>query len=348
MRSWKRWVIAGAVAAAAAGLWSERRAAACFLGTCDALIVANQVTQIGQMVTQLSHMVSQLGSLDGILDTANRSLGMTQELVESDSPTMGNIGRMRETVDRLRELELQGIGLSTAGTVVGAFNQRIPGVTDQAGWLEVLANAETALVSGAFGSWAVPNERAREVLQSMQLMAAGARSYQELWGDLEEDGPAVLTEADIREVTADAEAQERMVEWHEQAEATAATRLVHAHAEAEAASAMAALVDEVSRILEETRGDDLMRLQRLEQAGLTVGVIETELGLAQAQLAAYQGARETWERYAAEAARREARAQWQTDRLLARQMQEQYAAELEDVANAFDDGHRYFPSTAGW
>ena len=338
-----------AVVAAAAGLWSERKAAACFLGTCDALIVANQVTQIGQMVTQLSHMVTSLGSLSDILSTADQALGMTTELVESDSPTMGNIGRMRETVDTLRELELQGVGLSTAGSVVGAFNQRIPGTTDVAGWLDVLANAETAMVSGAFGSWAVPNARAREVLQSLQLMAAGTRSYQELWVDMEGDAPAVLTETDIRSVTADPAAQDRLVAWHEEREAEAATALVHAHAQAEAATAMAAVSEEVSRILEETRGDDLMRLQRLEQAGLTVDVIATELRVAQAQLAAYAAAREAWERYEAEAARREARARWLAATERGRQMQEDFEAEMAALTgNELAAIHRRFPSTAGW
>ena len=348
MKSWKRWLIVGAVVAATAGVWSERRATACLLGSCDALIVANQITQIAQMVTQLSHMVTQVGSLSGILGTADQALGMTQQLVQSDDVGMGNIGRMRQGVDRLQALELQGIGLSSSASVVGAYNQRVPGVTDEAGWLGVLANAETALVSGAFGSWAVPDGAGREVLQGLQLVASGVGSYQEQWADLEAQAPAVLSEVDVRALTADPAAQDRLVAWHERAEAAASARLVHTHAEAVAASSMVALTEEVQRVLEETRGDDQMRIQRLQQAMLTVGVTETELRLAQAQLTAYQAARETRERYAAEAARREARERWRTDLLLARETQEQWEAGLEDVGDDLVESYRYVPSTTRW
>ena len=181
-RRW-RWLVVAVLVAAAAMAWSTQRARACggigpFAINCDGIIIANQVTQIAQMVTQLGHMVTSLDSLSGILSTADQSLGMTEQLVESDDPEMGNIGRMRDAMDELRAMELSGIGLSSSGGVVGAFSQRIPGVTDEAGWLGELAAAEAGLVSGAFGSWAVPNGRAREVVQSLRLMATGSQSFQ--------------------------------------------------------------------------------------------------------------------------------------------------------------------------
>ena len=350
MRSWKRWVVAGLITAIVAGVWTEPARAfslgAIFrrlgrvvsgvsgIGGGNAAIIANQITQIG-------HMVSQLQSMNDVLAD-------TTELLTSDDVGMGNIGRVREVMDGRWGMDRLGDGLSSAAGVAGAFNQRIPGVTDAAGWLNVLANAETALVSGAAGSWTVPNAEARDVLQSLQLMAAGTRSYQELWGDVEAQAPGVLTETDIRSVTADAAAQARLLAWHEEREAQAATALVHAHAGAEAASSMAAVSEEVSRILDETRADDLMRLQRLEQAGLTVDVIATELRVAQAQLAAYQAAREAWERYAAEARRREERARWQAGMVRARQRQNQALLDVAAAAPANETSHRNLRSTAGW
>ena len=165
---------------------------------------------------------------------------------------------------------------------------------------------------------------------------------------MEADAPAVLAAADIRALTDDPAAQNRLVERHEAAEKAAAARLVHAHAEAEAASAAAALVEEASTVLTDLRADDLMTLQRLNQAQLTAAVTEAELRLAEAQLAAYQAARDAQERYEAEAARREARARWQADMLLARQRQEAAEAELAAEADRVVDSYRYTPSTLGW
>ena len=84
--------IVGLVAAVAIGTWSSRRAEACLFGSCDAIIIANQVTQTAHMVTQLSKMVDQLQSLDGVLAT-------TTELVTSNDTGMGNIGRLRKVTD---------------------------------------------------------------------------------------------------------------------------------------------------------------------------------------------------------------------------------------------------------
>ena len=98
----------------------------------------------------------------------------------------------------------------------------------------------------------------------------------------------------------------------------AAAELTHAHAVAEAASTLAVQVGESAAHLSDLRDDDLMRMQRVDQAALANGVTQTELLLAQAQLAAYEAAREARERYEAERARREAAARWQADTVRAR------------------------------
>ena len=168
-----RWLIAAIVVAAAAGTWTSRRAQACLFGSCDAIIIANQITQIAPMVTQIGRMVEQLQSLDGVLD-------VTTELVTSNDVRMGNIGRLREVTDAGWLIGRHGIGLwtSTSTGGVGAFLQRIPGVTDEAGWRDVLAAprlgdplAATVLLGGrpstetsaaepsAFRSWAAPAGR---------------------------------------------------------------------------------------------------------------------------------------------------------------------------------------------
>ena len=69
-------------------------------------------------------------------------------------------------------------------------------------------------------------------------------------------------------------------------------QLTHAHAVAEAASTLAVQVGELAAHLSDLRDDDLMRTQRVDQAALANGVTQTELLLAQAQLAAYEAARE--------------------------------------------------------
>ena len=114
--------------------WTARRAQACLFGSCDAIIIANQITQIAHMVTQIGKMVEQLSSLDGVLAT-------TTELVTSNDIGMGNIGRLREVTDAGWLIGRHGIGLSTSTSSggAGAFLQRSPGVTDEAGWLDVLA-----------------------------------------------------------------------------------------------------------------------------------------------------------------------------------------------------------------
>ena len=350
-RRW-RWLIVGVVVTVAAGTWTSRRAQACLFGSCDAIMIANQVTQIAHMVTQIRKLVDQLSSLDGVLD-------VTTELVSSNDIGMGNIGRVREVTDAEWLLGRHGIGLSTSAGGEGTFSQRIPGVTDTAGWLAVLAAPETTLLAtrpateiltarpGAFDTWTVPPD-ARDVLAALEAMGSGARSYRTVWDDLEATAPPVLTDAEVRAVTNNPAAQARLVAAHDRAETIASTDLVHAHAEAEAASFLAQQVGEAAAALADLRGDDLMRTQRLGQAQLASAVTGTEIALAQAQLAAYEAAREARGRYEAERARREALARWQADAVQARAEQAAFVTELTAVEGAIIDSHRYVPSPSDW
>ena len=349
-----RWLIAAVVVAVAAGTWPGRRAQACLLGSCDAIIVANQITQIGHMVTQIGKMVEQLSSLEGVLDT-------TTELVTSNDVGMGHIGRLREVTDAGWLLGRHGIGLSTSTSAggAGAFSQRIPSLTDEAGWLQVLAAPETALLAtrpatevrtalpGAFGTWAAPPEAA-DVLAALEAMGSGGRTYRNVWDDLEALAPPVLTEAQLRAAVDNPAVQTRMVEAHERAQAVSAADLLHAHAEAEAASFLARQVGEASAALADLRDDDLMRTQRVGQAQLAAAVTGTEIALAHAQLAAYEAAREARARYEAERARREALARWQADAMRARTEQAAFAADLTAVAGPLADSHRRVPSPSDW
>ena len=349
-----RWLVAGLVVAAAVGTWSSRRAEACLFGSCDTIIIANQITQIAHMVTQIGRMVEQLQSLDGVLD-------VTTELVTSNDIGMGNIGRLRELTDAGWSIGRHGIGLatSTSSGGVGAFSQRIPGLTDEAGWLQVLAAPETGLLAtrpatevlaalpGAFDTWTVPAE-ATGVLAALEAMGSGGRSYRGVWDDLEALAPAVLTEAQLRAAVGNPAVQTRLVAAHERAQAVSSADLVHAHAEAEAASLLARQVGEASAALADLRNDDLMRTQRVDQAQLAAAVTRTELAVAQAQLAAYETARAARERYEAERARREALARWQVDALRARTEEAAFAADLTAVAGPLADSHRRVPSPSDW
>ena len=117
---------------------------------------------------------------------------------------------------------------------------------------------------------------------------------------------------------------------------------------AEAASTLSVQVGESAAHLAELRGDDLMRTQRVDQAALANGVTQTELLLAQAQLAAYEAARESRERYEAERARREALARWQADAVRAEAEQDAFVNELTAAAGALADSHRFVPSASDW
>ena len=349
-----RWCLAALVVVVATGTWTTERAEACLFGSCDALIIANQVTQIGHMVTQIRQLVDQLQSLDGVLDT-------TTELVSSNDVGMGNIGRLREVTDAAWQLDLEGIGLSarTSLSGVGAFSQRIPGLTDEAGWLQVLAAPATTLLAsrpatellatlpGAFDAWSVPAE-ATDVLAALEAMGSGARSYRTVWDDLEALAQPVLTDADLRAVTTDPAAQARVIDAYRRAQAVSAADLVHAHAEAEAASVLARQVGEASAALADLRNDDLMRTQRVDQAQLAAAMTRAELAVAQAQLAAYDTARAARERYEAERARRDAAARWQADAVRARAEHAAFVTEVTAVAGALIDSHRFVPSPSAW
>ena len=131
-RGW-RWFVVGSVAVAVLTVapWATKRVQACggiglFSINCDGIIIANQIVQIGHMVSQINNMVRQLGSLDGVLT-------MTTELVGSNDPNMGNLGRVRDMLDRQWAMAKDGTGLATDPSGIGAYLQRIPGVTERGG-----------------------------------------------------------------------------------------------------------------------------------------------------------------------------------------------------------------------
>ena len=62
-------------------------------------------------------------------------LSMTTELINSDDPAMGNLGRVRDMMDKQWAMAKDGTGLATDASGVGAYLQRIPGVTDIGAWL---------------------------------------------------------------------------------------------------------------------------------------------------------------------------------------------------------------------
>ncbi|MYH30726.1 MAG: hypothetical protein F4018_08395 [Acidobacteria bacterium] len=366
-----RWLIAVLVIVAAAATWTARRAEACLFGSCDSIIIANQITQIAHMVTQIGKMVEQLSSLDGVLDT-------TTELVTSNDVGMGNIGRLREVTDAEWLIGRHGIGLSTSTSTggVGAFLQRIPGITDEAGWLDVLAapglgdpSSATVLLAGrpatetsaaepsAFRSWAGPagpawsnpgRDAAREAIDILGDVGEGTATWRTVWDDLEAALPPSVTAADLQGLRFARQVVDRIVRQWERAEMRAAAGLAHTHAVAEAASTLAVQVGESAAHLAELRGDDLMRTQRLDQAALANGVTQTELIAAQAQLAAYEAAREARERYEAERARREAAARWQADALRAEAEQTAFLAEVATASGRVVDSHRFVPSPSDW
>ena len=371
MKSRWRWLVAAIVVAVAAGTWTARRAQACLFGSCDAIIIANQVTQIAHMVTQIGEMVDQLQSLDGVLDA-------TTELVTSNDIGMGNIGRLREVSDAGWLIGRHGIGLSTSTSAggVGAFLQRIPGITDEAGWLDVLAAprlgdpaAATVLLGGRpatetsaaepsdFRSWAAPagpawsnpgRNAAREAVDILGDVAEGTATWRTVWDDLEGALPPSVTAADLRALRMARQVVDAIVREWERSEVRAAAELTHTHAVAAAASTLAVQVGESAAHLAALRDDDLMRTQRVDQAALANGVTQTELLVAQAQLAAYEAAREARERYETERARREALARWRADVLRAEAEHDAFVADLTATAGALADSHRHVPSPSDW
>ena len=163
--SWRYLGVGAAVVAVlTVAPWATKRVQACggiglFSINCDGIIIANQLVQIGHMVSQITSMANQLRSMDGVLS-------MTTEFVNSDDPAMGNLGRVRDMLDRQWAMAKDGTGLSTDAAGIGAYLQRIPGVTDVGAWLDAIAPASTALLgtrpatatgaelAGAFAAWA--------------------------------------------------------------------------------------------------------------------------------------------------------------------------------------------------
>ena len=206
-RVW-RWAAVGVlvVGVLTVGPWATKRVEACggiglFSINCDGIIIANQLVQIGHMVSQITSMANQLRSLDGVLN-------MTTDLVNSDDTSMGNLGRVRDMLDRQWQMAKDGTGLSTDAAGIGAYLQRIPGVTDVGAWLGAIAPASTTLlgtrpatatgaaVAGAFASWVLPDEGANlDVLANLEDMGDGTRSYRGVWEDKVAAGdvPALLT-----------------------------------------------------------------------------------------------------------------------------------------------------------
>lgn len=332
MRSWKRWLVVAAVVAGA-GVWSERRAAACFLGACDAIIIANQVTQIGHMVTQIREMGRQLSSINDVLDT-------TTELISSDDVGMGNIGRLREVMDKRWNLEHLGEGLRTAGGVAGAWNQRIPGLTDAGQWLDVLAapglgdpGSDTVLLGGqpatetiparrsAFRLWPLPGpgsstpgrRAAREAIDVLTDVAEGTATWRTVWDDIEAGLAPSIRAQDLRALGLGNELTNRLIDVWRRTERLAGADLQHTHAVAEATSTLGVQVGETAAHQGALREDDMENPLQVEQAALSALMSQTELLMAQAQLQAQEQARAVRERYEEERARRERTAEWVAD-----------------------------------
>ena len=358
-----RWLVVGVVAVAvfAAGPWATRRVEACggigfFSINCDGIIIANQMVQIGHMVSQIGQMVSQLRSLDGVLAT-------TTQLVTSNDPSMGNLGRVRDMLDRQWALAKDGTGLTTDATGEGAFLQRIPGLTDVGTWLEVLAPSGTALLgtrpatevgaelAGAFAVWALPDEGANlEVLAALRDMGDGTRSYRDVWADMTTGGSVapLLTAAQIDALTADPDERDRLTAALTSREARASAALVHAHAEADAASFLVQQVGESAAALADLRADDLSRTQRVPQAQFAALTASTELAVAQGQLVAYEAAREARERYDAERDRRAAQAAWHASMTAGLAEADAQRANWDAARGDRLDAQRYFPSSRDW
>ncbi|MYF39026.1 MAG: hypothetical protein F4219_09760 [Gammaproteobacteria bacterium] len=332
-----RWLMAAAAVAAVVMIGPRQRVEACLLGTCDSIIIANQVTQIAQMVTQLAHMVTQIDTLDDVLTDTN-------ELLTSNTYPMGHIGRLREIreQDFFRRYLKNGLAQSTAlGAPEGLYSARIIGLSDEPGWLNVLAaprlgdpTSSTVLLGGrpatetnvaepsAFRTWPVPSggawsnaarNAAREAIDVLGDVAEGTATWRTVWDDIEAALPNTVRAADLRGLRLARAVTNRMVETWRRRERQAAAELQHAHAIAEAASSLQAQVGETAAHLGELRDDDLMGEERIDQAALTNGVTQTELLLAQAQLLAQEQAAAARARYEAERARREREARWLAD-----------------------------------
>ena len=361
-KSWRSLVIGAVVVAVlTVAPWATKRVQACggiglFSINCDGIIIANQMVQIGHMVSQIAAMANQLRSMDGVLS-------MTTELINSDDPAMGNLGRVRDMLDRQWAMAKDGTGLATDAAGVGAYLQRIPGVTDVGAWLGEIAPASTALLgyrpatatgaalTGAFAAWALPDEGANlDVLGALTDMGDGTRSYRGVWEDKVSGGTVapLLTRAAFENMTDDPDLVDWLVAHEAEREARASASLVHAHAEADAASFLVQQVGQSAAALADLRADDLSREQRIPQATLAALTAQAEIALAQGQLAAYEASRRVREAYEAEERRRAARAEWAAREAAGRAAHANREAEWDDARTARQDAARVFPSSRDW
>ena len=357
-----RWLVVAALAVAVLTVapWATKRVQACggiglFSINCDGIIIANQIVQIGHMVSQINNMVRQLGSLDGVLS-------MTTELA-SNNPEAGNLGRVRDMLDRQWAMAKDGTGLATDPSGIGAYLQRIPGVTDVGAWLGTIAPVSTTLLgerpatatgaalAGAFASWVLPNEAANlEVLASLEAMGDGTRSYRGVWEDMVSAGTIapLLTATDFNDMTTDPDLHARLMAQEADQDALGSAALVHAHAEADAASFLVQQVGQSAAALADLRLDDLSREQRIPQATLAALTASAEVALAQGQLAAYEASRKVREAYAEEQARRAARVAWAASAIEGRDGLVTREAAWDAERSNRQDAARYFPSSRNW
>ena len=360
-----RWLVAAVVLAAVLGTWSERRVDACAFvivmglgsggGTdfCAPIAVAQQVTEIARMVDQLTELTS------------------INEVLSADPGGHGNMPRLRELEDEhwWRQYLGKGLATSTAMGGIGLYNQRVPGMSDEPGWLNILSaprlgdpTSSTVLLGGrpatetnpaepsAFRTWPIPSgpawsnagrNAAREAIDVLGDVAEGTATWRTVWDDIEAALPNRIRAADLRGLRLARAVTDRMVETWRRRERRAAAELQHAHAIAEAASTLTAQVGETAAHLGELRDDDLMREQRVDQALLANSVTQTELLLAQAQLLAQEKGLEARERYYEfERERREREARWIADAGRAQTEMEAFATQSRGLAARRTDSFR--------
>ena len=368
-------VAAAALVVAAVGWGTTQPAKACgfviamTFGTgggadlCGPLTAVSNAAQVSHMVTQIGQMVEQLTMMQSIDD-----------ILTTDLPGVGNMGRLREAMDERWDLDREGIGLSTDGGLEGVFNQRIPGTTDTGQWLDTLAAprlgdaaSDTVLLGGrpatettpeersAFRSWfpgpgaSTPGAAAsREALDVLGDVAEGTATWRTVWNDIEAGLAPSIREQDLRALGLGLELTNRIVDVWRRAERLAGADLQHAHAIAEATSTLDAQVGETAAHLAALRDDDLSRTQRVEQSLLANSVSQTELLMAQAQVVAYEQARAARERYEAERERRERLAEWQAGMAAGAAAWDARIAEIQNERAARVAAHLAWPDPSRW
>lgn len=364
-----RWLLAAMVLATVMGTWQARRVDACafvlFWGSgtdiCGPIAVAQQVTEIARLVEQLTELTS------------------INEILSTDMSGVGNMGRLRELRDQdfWRRYLKNGLAQSTSlGAPEGLYSARVIGLSDEPGWLNILASprlgdptAATVLLGGRpatettaaepsrFRTWPLPSgaawsnparNAARQAIRVLGDVAEGTVTWRSVWNDIEAALPNAVRPADVRALNLGADLENRIIEEWRRQERRAGADLQHAHAIAEAASALGAQVGETAAHLGELRDDNLMGEERIDQAVLANGVTQTELLLAQAQLLAQQQAREARERYEAERERREALARWRAGMVDGQAAWDARRAEILAGRAAGIAAARRLPNPATW